>query len=417
MSEHRPVSPPTTGPLRRPAWQRFLWWTLLVATVAVNSLVIVLNLRIGFHNGMADFKVFLTAAHVIRERGAAHVYDLDAQAAVQDVLYPHMPTHGRPNPYQRPVFEALLFLPLAALSPTAAYMIWFTANTAMLLAVVAMLRPWLAVLSPLPKAALVLLPFAWVQNCNTLIHGQDAILVAWLVTLAYVALRKDRPAAAGILLALGGFKPHIVTPLALVLFVGQRRWRALAAFAATGAALGLLSFAIIGREGVRGYVHLMQTMDILEPWANVPSGMVSLWGLVAGSAPAQLIPIVTPAVTAASVGLVLVAIRYGPRPDTGAAGLDLSFALACVTAILASHHCYPHNLSVLFAAVLVIWNLHRRHAGYRTVLVILAVLSSWLTYLPSPNLNVLAIPILGLYGLLLVAARRMQVAPAGGGAE
>lgn len=385
--------------------RRAAWWALLGVAATINLSVIGLYLNIGFENGHADFKVFHAAARVMREQGAEHVYSLAAQGAVQDAMFPNMPTHGQPNFFERPIFELVLFLPLTDLAPRPAYFAWFAANLVALLGMMWLLRPWLDVLRCLPWPALALLPMAWAPNGIGLNQGQDAIVLSLLVAFTYVALRKGWPVAAGALLALGGFKPHIVTPLALVLFLGQRYWRSLASFAATGVALLLLSVGMAGTEGARGFLQLMELTG--QPSVNNPAWMLSLWGLAAGSLPLSSRSAVTKVVTVISIGLVAVAIRVCSRSGESKTGLDLTFAIAAVTAVLVCHSCYAHNLSLLFPALLVLWNLHRQNGGYRVVLAMGAVLSSWPIYLLTGlMLHQLTIGLLVMYAGLLYAAKK-----------
>lgn len=76
-------------------------------------------------------------------------------------------------------------------------------------------------------------------------HNQPTITVGFLVLLAFERLGAGRPTAAGAALALAAAIK--LTPAAYVLlFLIGRQWHAAAAFAVTGAALGLASIALAG---------------------------------------------------------------------------------------------------------------------------------------------------------------------------
>lgn len=86
---------------------------------------------------------------------------------------------------------------------------------------------------------------ASVQSYLALWHNQPTITVTFLILLAFVCLGKDRPVAAGAALALAAAIK--LTPAAFALiFLIDRQYRALAAFALIGGALGLLSLALAG---------------------------------------------------------------------------------------------------------------------------------------------------------------------------
>ena len=86
---------------------------------------------------------------------------------------------------------------------------------------------------------------ASVQSYLALWHNQPTITVTFLILLALVCLGKDRPVAAGAALALAAAIK--LTPAAFALiFLIDRQYRALAAFALIGGALGLLSLALAG---------------------------------------------------------------------------------------------------------------------------------------------------------------------------
>ena len=54
---------------------------------------------------------------------------------------------------------------------------------------------------------------------------------------------------AGFFLALGLYKPQLVLPMVGALVIAQR-WRAVTVFSATGAMLAMISFAMVGLQGV-----------------------------------------------------------------------------------------------------------------------------------------------------------------------
>jgi len=63
---------------------------------------------------------------------------------------------------------------------------------------------------------------AFYPTTVALLHGQDSVLSAFLMAAAFAGLKRKREAAAGIVLALGLYKPQLVLPLAALLFLKRR---------------------------------------------------------------------------------------------------------------------------------------------------------------------------------------------------
>ena len=75
--------------------------------------------------------------------------------------------------------------------------------------------------------------------------GQPQVIVSAITLASALALARGRDLSAGGLLAVAA-AAKLSPALLVVLFVMERRWRALAAFAAVGAALAILSVALAG---------------------------------------------------------------------------------------------------------------------------------------------------------------------------
>src|SRR6202011_1499037 len=87
----------------------------------------------------------------------------------------------------------------------------------------------------------------------TVLQGQSDLVVLVPLAAAYTAWARGRPGWAGVFSALALSKPQLLL-LIPVLFVARRAWRALAGFAGTVLALGLLSVATFGFDAVVDYV-------------------------------------------------------------------------------------------------------------------------------------------------------------------
>src|SRR5262249_40813897 len=140
---------------------------------------------------------------------------------------------------------ALLLAPLSFFSLPAAYLVWIGLNIVVLgifLRLVATVTP---VARKLPRYLIVLALLAFFPVIAVLSQGQDDVLLLLLLTLAFLALCKERGFWAGVCLGLGLFRPQFALPLAGVLAYACE-WNALIGFGIAG--LGL-TLATLGRFG------------------------------------------------------------------------------------------------------------------------------------------------------------------------
>lgn len=151
---------------------------------------------------------------------------------------------GAPLPFYYPPIFLMLIKPLGALSYGRAFLLWVAATLgAYTLAAAAVLRR--------PGAVMTALAAPGVLCC--IFIGQNGLFTA-AAMMAGLALLPRRPALAGVFLGLLAAKPHlaILLPFALAL---DRRWRALAACAATAAGLLAASTVVLGPHVLRAFVE------------------------------------------------------------------------------------------------------------------------------------------------------------------
>ena len=116
---------------------------------AFFSFLLLFHLMLFWHakdnalKGSADFSIFYTAAKMIQRGQGAQLYDIAAQGRLESVLYPKVTARGGTLIYDHPPFEALLFLPLAFISYSAAYITWLVVNIILLLLIVRALLPYM----------------------------------------------------------------------------------------------------------------------------------------------------------------------------------------------------------------------------------------------------------------------------------
>jgi hypothetical protein len=329
---------------------KFSVFLYLSGMVMIHAAV-VWSVREQIRKGYSDFSIYYCAGTIVRQGQGRQLYDSATQFNVQRAFSPQATLRVDALPYNHPPFEALLFAPLAYLDYPSAFALWALANLAMLLSLPFLLQPELHHLRNYPWPLWILAALAFFPIFLSLLQGQDAILLLFLYTLAFVCLRKKRDLLAGLWLALGLFKPHLILPFLFLLLV-QGRKKVLYGALPMAAILVGVSLAVVGWEGCRLYpryvLHLESTMahGAIMP-ADMPNVRGILYLLLHGSSR------VGPATLVASAGLLLLA-AWRCRDRTNL--FSLKFSLAAVATILVSYHALGHDLSMLMLPVLLVAN-------------------------------------------------------------
>jgi hypothetical protein len=204
----------------------------------------------------------------------------------------------------------------------------------------------------------------------TFIQGQDAILLLFLYALAYVFLKQDKQVLAGIVLALGLYKFHLVLPFVFLLLV-MKKYRVLYGFVPIALLLAGVSVAAVGTQQILSYpgyvLHLENTM---ARGAIVPADNTNLRGLLYVLLPGG--PYMTPLVLTLSAVLLAVASW---KLRTKEISFEMKFALAAVTTVLVSYHAMGYDLSMLLLAILLISDQLRATAGGPALLLRVALVA------------------------------------------
>jgi hypothetical protein len=285
-----------------------------------------------------DFRSFYTAGFMLRTHQARLLYDYPTEQRLQSLLVSSDP---RALPMMSPAFTALLFVPLAYLSFSAAHIVWSAINILLLLGCILLVKPFLLTLSARWNPAPALIFFSFLPAAIALLMGQLSILVLFLYCACFVALRRDEEFLAGVILSLALMKFQIALPVA-ALFLLWRQWRFFAGFVAGGAVLTALSIWILGLTGFLHYLHSLYTvtrtvngdratqlnLGILPP--QMPNLYGLLFTLAGGAAWSHLV------ILALSLALFLWAARQRP-----------SLPLALLTGMLVSYHLFFYDLTLL----------------------------------------------------------------------
>ena len=294
---------------------------------------------------LPDFMAHLTGGAMLVQGRARELYDVAAQSAFQVGIT------GDPKMvdiFLSPPLAAFLYTPFAlpGLSYAAAGALW-TAVSLALLALSARLLARLLPSLPARDRSLFFLAFAASQPVIQLLgSGQDSAISLLLWTSGtYLALRR-RDGAAGVVFALGLFKPQLFLFPPLVLFV-LRRWRGLAGWAAAALAFCGLTLLLFGPAGVRGWWEILHSPQYLVSLrtgrALRMASVVPLFLSIAPDALAGVADVVGKGlcVVLGLATLARCAPGRGPVDERGV------WALASFAALLVSPHLFYYDLTLL----------------------------------------------------------------------
>ncbi|MFB3826875.1 MAG: glycosyltransferase 87 family protein [Bryobacteraceae bacterium] len=346
---------PSLRPRRR-------WWLAPAAAAGLAALALGWLPTFGkIYRGSNDFLAFYAGARLV---GTPDLYDAEAAREIQASA---SGMTGNALRFIRLPFFAAGLWPLGTLPYPYAYWIFQGLSLA---ALAAFLLLW-----PGDRAAAAVLCCWSVPLSMNLASGQDVtFLLLWLA----LALRfhGKHPAAAGALLALCAAKFHLFFGLPLLL-LAQRRWRMTAGFAAAGAALAAVSFAVSGPHWPAQFLAAV-TAPSINPGVKA---MPNLNGLLAGAPAAPALEI---ALAALTLGLVWRAAR---RREFG-----LAMAAALAGGILVSHHAYPTDCALLIPAGLLVLD-HARQAWLKWLLVVLLAPFAYFFLLAQIHIGAAAVPL------------------------
>jgi hypothetical protein len=203
-------------------------------------------------NGRAVFRRLYTAGYLVRTGQAHSLYDYETNRHFQNEQVSRDDVENR---FYSPAYEALLFVPFSFLRYRLAYIAFLATNLALLGLSIRTLRPFLENLETvwwwLPAAVfLCFFPVAL-----GLIQGQDSIVLLTLMLASAVSFYRGQEISAGFFLGLTLFNLQFALPIAL-LFLFWRKWRIVAGFSVTGAAVTLISLSLAGVGGLRASTHV-----------------------------------------------------------------------------------------------------------------------------------------------------------------
>ena len=236
-----------------------------------------------------DYPAIAIASRLIASGRGGELYNLEAQREEQDALaaegYLDLPQGAELKyPYPYTPFIAVLWSPLAGLSPLIGMALWDLLN---ITALAGGLWYLLAALS-LPHVTRVLLLLAALTSFPFIVNleqGQSSGVVIGALAIGIALLRKEKDLLGGLVLGLLLLKTQWLLFIVLLL-LWKLRWRALLGIATTGVALGSLTLLIMGTDWIPDFQRILAMVQrwdrslLLDPWFShsLSGGLTALLG-------------------------------------------------------------------------------------------------------------------------------------------
>ena len=281
-----------------------------------------------------------------------------------------------------PPFNALLFVPLSYLPYRAAFVVWSVVSLVGfgVLVVYALHSCSLARYPWLPLSFLLLL---WKPFTSSIWLGQLSIFLALLIVLGFACLQRRHEKVAGLLFGCATLVKFF--PGLLLLYVlTERRWSCAISWLATVTAGLALSVAVAGSENWFYYIRqiLPEQMRLFASFPfniSVEGVLRTIFGPTEYFPPAREL---SPAIVQALVwiingSLIIAACRLAAHTRSRDSS-EFSFALFCITMLLASPLTWPHTcvILVLPIAMLLKDGICGQLGSWRVLIVVLGLFSS-----------------------------------------
>lgn len=355
----RPLT--SVAPLEQVGRRLVSWQLLRLAAPAYLVLMLVvwavlLRLWLGGAHGFdlhgvvlgPDFPAFYTGGWLVRQGEIEQLYDLQRQQAIQQAVLPGSALSAYVNPPHYSLFAA----PFSSLSYTAAFTLWSLLMLAAFGASLLLLRPLLPTLRTRQGWLLAALALLSAPVYYALSAGQNTGLSLLLHCGILLALSRRRAALAGLLIALGMFKPQLFVVLLPLLLLGldrPQRWRLLLGFGISAGVLGLLTLAIFGLTTLTQWVALLRSPLYQAEEVRQAAKMFSwqpFWKLLLGANPLS-----------AGLGWGCALLVFGGLCALwrrAAQDLPLRYAITLCGILLIGPHLPVYDLALLIVPVLII---------------------------------------------------------------
>ncbi len=299
---------------------------LIVAMAALITIAV--EYRVFVATPGMDFDHYYAAAQMVRSGSGSRLYDVHLQDQFQAKYARRFGTI-----FNYPAAAALLYLPATFFSPYHGYLLWESLSLAIVFGSIFVLNRRFALFRD--TYFILLLSLFFVPLHALLLEGQVDAFVLLAFVLALLALKSERPFAAGVALALGLVKFHLVLPFVWVMLI-RKQWRFLGGFSVGTVLITGFSVAICPSFLI-SYPRLLATMQRLPNGGFHPQLMPNFRGLIflatKREAPISLLVVIALAV------LTAVARRWTT--------LEFGFIAAIAAALFSTYHVYLPDLILL----------------------------------------------------------------------
>ncbi len=415
VGSSKPVS---AGPFKRTAHLLVSWRLLRLAAPAYIALMlavwgVLFYLWFGGTNGRdrsgvvlgPDFPAFYTGGLLVRQGSAQELYDLEQQRALQHLFV----SSKTLSAYVNPPHYAFVAIPFSMLPYGAAFLVWSACMVSAFVASISLLRSILPALRGSSGSLLCALALLAAPVYYALSAGQNTGLSLLLHSGILLALAQRRDGLAGLLIALGLFKPQLFVVLLPLLLLGKH-WRALASFSIAALLLGGLTLWFWGWAAVHDWVAVLRSPLYQSEEVRQASKMFSwqpLWLLVFGQG---LLANMLGWTCAAAVFVGLGWIWW-----RGTGDVLLRYAITLLGMIVIGPHLPVYDLALLILPGLVLIDRLLRWPAHEWVELRVSLLAVYVLTLFAANAELQAslvlVPCITLLGCLathlLLAARRV----------
>lgn len=338
------------------------WWTRVVGrldllltrrrlrvypAVVIGLFVVVWLASLAVTVALPDFLARWTAGRMLLDGQVDVLYDPGVQSSLQEAV-----GATRLSWFVSPPYVALLFAPFGALPYPVAALLW-TGFTVLVLAWCARslsrLDPRLTVLGR-PGGVLL------VASCQPVLElvgaGQDTALVLAALTGGAVLLHRGRDVGAGVVLAAGLVKPHLVVLVPVVVLLA-RRWRVVLGFAALGGVIAGLTTVLLGSGAWSDWLDALSSplyaseVGQGQSWKN--AGLNGLVGYLLGPLPGWVPTLVWGALSMLVLWLTARRVPWRRVPPW-----VLVLVVVPLTTVVVGPHVLVYDLVVALPAVVLV---------------------------------------------------------------
>lgn len=316
--------------------RNFFFFTLFLIFI----LVLTYYLDVQYSPG-ADFVVYLTAAKIIRDGLASHLYDFTTQIAYRNQIVPL--NKLLLLPFLAPGITGLMFLPFANLPPALGYLIFYIFNLSIVLIICLLISRYILRKSYIfiVGYTLLFLPVFYAVR-----QGQVSIILLLLFTLIYLFHKRKNYFLSSMFCSFLVLKPQYLLFFPFLLILSEDRMKSLKYFLLFMSVLFFGSALLQGIQSLIDYPLFLSAVD--SPiYGNLYWRKVSFVPLLRSLGLSNTISVLVNFVF--YLGSILLFYRKFRRTK-----YDLYFTVGILFSLTFSVYSFQHDLSILLLPI-AIW--------------------------------------------------------------